>query len=423
MKFSQALTALNELTDKKASHFFGKKKELLLAKAVSVGIARKEGDNYIFDMDPSGGKYEIFILRMLDKGHIGMHGFEENLALFHEGVRRKRTRGLDLTIASYEEFANAADKYKWEKETEETKKEFQAQTAMPIKPPYKMYKITDPDACVSLTAGQGWCVKDHEWATSYLEHGHLIMFSKGNKPHALLAGSSEFRDVQNKPLAFEKQIAIMDALDVRESKGEVTEQDKYEDWLEINGYSPSGLATDDDGFYYVNRDEYKEYFDEWTNNRMHDELSYSWRDSAEDGDVSFFESYPELEKSMKEEFDEYEMNSLNYYEDIKPFLEREHEEFLETEYEHTTDQEIESMPGSGFYEEDFDYKQRIYLPEKVEEFRHMLVFDKEGRDMSADDVPDHLRRNKHEEFKEEMEGITGKVVRRRKNFYEQMKRL
>lgn len=68
-------------------------------------------------------------------------------------------------------------------------------------PPYKVYEVTDENACPLMAAGSKWCVSDASTAGRYLRLGPLYFITKNGQKYALFHyGSKQFMNVLDQPL-------------------------------------------------------------------------------------------------------------------------------------------------------------------------------------------------------------------------------
>lgn len=78
---------------------------------------------------------------------------------------------------------------------------------------WQVIEITDPETCVRLTEGSGWCVQEYPYAREYLESGKLYLIVRDGKRFALIHFESDsYMDPQDNPLKINHLKAIKDNL-------------------------------------------------------------------------------------------------------------------------------------------------------------------------------------------------------------------
>lgn len=78
---------------------------------------------------------------------------------------------------------------------------------------WQVIEITDPETCVRLTEGSGWCVKEHEFAERYLEDGPLYLIIRNGKRFALLHFETDsYMDPYDDPLLMKDLVEIKNNL-------------------------------------------------------------------------------------------------------------------------------------------------------------------------------------------------------------------
>lgn len=74
---------------------------------------------------------------------------------------------------------------------------------------WQVIEITDPETCVRLTEGSGWCVREDQYARQYLDSGELYLVVRNGKRFALIHFESDsYMDPQDNPLMINQLKAI-----------------------------------------------------------------------------------------------------------------------------------------------------------------------------------------------------------------------
>jgi hypothetical protein len=70
---------------------------------------------------------------------------------------------------------------------------------------WQVIEITDPETCVRLTDGSGWCVQEYDYARDYLNHGPLYLVLRNGKRFALIHFESDsYMDPYDNPLTLDQ---------------------------------------------------------------------------------------------------------------------------------------------------------------------------------------------------------------------------
>lgn len=165
----------------------------------------------IVQIDPTTEKsYLPWLARQAAEKHVDLirdsQHMAEVLAEFDRQKRRSLIRGPEANITRFRQFGDL-DSFMSQRAGRHASSELidQAQKTGGVsllysEPPYEFWKITSPAASAVCGQGVAWCVKNPEFAKSYLQQGPLIMVLKDGKRLALISEPrGEFKDVHNRP--------------------------------------------------------------------------------------------------------------------------------------------------------------------------------------------------------------------------------